>query len=108
MRGSANAPILATVTLTAALGLLLACAKTSTTALTSREPTFGSRTAASWAVASTSAISWAEAGSESSQASAGWWEANQVRNLAAERGATDVVLDTEAKGHLVGRGYRCW
>jgi hypothetical protein len=37
----------------------------------------------------------------------GWWEANQVRNFAAERGATDVVFDTEARGHLVGRGYRC-
>ncbi len=37
----------------------------------------------------------------------GWWEENQVRNLAAERGATDVVFDTEAKGHLIGKGYRC-
>ena len=37
----------------------------------------------------------------------GWWETDQVRGLASEKGATDVVLDKEAKGHLVGKGYRC-
>jgi hypothetical protein len=37
----------------------------------------------------------------------GPWEPNQVRNLVAERGGTDVVFDSEAKGHIIGRGYRC-
>lgn len=38
---------------------------------------------------------------------AGWWEVDQVRKLAAEGGATDVVLDTKVSGHLIGKGYRC-
>ncbi len=37
----------------------------------------------------------------------GPWEPNQVRNLVAEEGGTDVVFDPEAKGHITGRGYRC-
>jgi hypothetical protein len=37
----------------------------------------------------------------------GAWGSNQVRNLAAERGATDVVFDDTARGSTVGRGFRC-
>ncbi len=108
MRGSANAPILATVTLTAALGLLLACAKTSTTALTPEGAHV--RVSDSGVVGSCEYLGdfVGGGGLGIKPGVGGWWEANQVRNLAAERGATDVVLDTEAKGHLVGRGYRCW
>ncbi len=35
------------------------------------------------------------------------WSLNQVRNLAAERGATDVVVESQARGIVVGRAYRC-
>ena len=35
------------------------------------------------------------------------WAANQVRNLAAENGATDVVLDVTSGGGTFGKGYRC-
>jgi hypothetical protein len=35
------------------------------------------------------------------------WAGNQVRNLAAERGATDVVFDDQAFRNVVARGYRC-
>jgi hypothetical protein len=37
----------------------------------------------------------------------GYWEINQVRNGAAAAGATDVVIDRQSKGHVVGQGYRC-
>lgn len=37
----------------------------------------------------------------------GPWEPNQVRNLVAQRGGTDVVFDPAATGHIIGRGYRC-
>jgi hypothetical protein len=37
----------------------------------------------------------------------GTWGSNQVRNLAAEQGATDVVFDDTARGSAVGRGYKC-
>jgi hypothetical protein len=37
----------------------------------------------------------------------GYWEPNQVRNLVAQSGGTDVVFDERTRGHVVGRGYRC-
>src|SRR5580704_16651093 len=35
------------------------------------------------------------------------WAANQVRNVAAMGGATDVVLDVTSRGDTVGKGYVC-
>jgi hypothetical protein len=36
------------------------------------------------------------------------WGANQVRNQAAAKGATDVVLDRQSRGNVVvGDAYRC-
>lgn len=32
---------------------------------------------------------------------------NQVRNLAAEKGATDVVVEVQHPGDTLGHGYRC-
>lgn len=37
----------------------------------------------------------------------GWLATGQVRNRAAEGGATDVVWDDKVPGNLVGKGYRC-
>jgi hypothetical protein len=45
--------------------------------------------------------------SQSNRATASYLESNQVRNLAAAKGATDVVFDSKARGHVVGKGYKC-
>jgi hypothetical protein len=37
----------------------------------------------------------------------GVWARNQVRNLAAEHGATDVVIDDHTRSGVVGSAYRC-
>jgi hypothetical protein len=37
----------------------------------------------------------------------GAWASNQARNLAAEHGATDVVLAYQPDGNVVGKGYKC-
>ncbi|MDP9001467.1 MAG: DUF4156 domain-containing protein [Myxococcota bacterium] len=87
-----------------ALPLVLACAKTAPMALTPE----GARV---W-ISNGGRVSGCEylgdfvAGS-GPRGTPGAWASNQVRNLAAERGATDVVFDDQASRNVVGRGYRC-
>jgi hypothetical protein len=37
----------------------------------------------------------------------GDWASDQVRNIAAKSGATDIVFDGHARGEVVAKGYRC-
>ncbi len=35
------------------------------------------------------------------------WASNQVRNLAAKHGATDLIWDTASGDNPIGKAYRC-
>jgi hypothetical protein len=35
------------------------------------------------------------------------WATNYVRNMAAEHGATDLIVDEQVGGRVVGSAYRC-
>jgi hypothetical protein len=87
------------------LAMDLACTKTTPMALT---PEGGRvRVSDSTAVNGCESVGDFIGGTGARANATGPWEPNQVRNLVAERGGTDVVFDPEAKGHIIGRGYRC-
>jgi hypothetical protein len=86
---------------------LLGCAKTTPTALMPE----GARVRVS-EVATVDGCAYvgdfiASSAPESNRPTPSYLESNQVRNLAAAKGATDVVLDSKARGHIVGKGYKC-
>jgi hypothetical protein len=90
---------------TVACTLILACAKTTPAALTPE----GARVRVSDAsgVEGCEYIGDFVASQPSGKALPGWLATGQVRNRAAERGATNVVWDDQVRGNLVGKGYRC-
>jgi hypothetical protein len=89
------------------LGLTFACAKTAPRAITPE----GARVRISRAEAVAGCVYVGDfvggGGFGTKPGVGGWWETSQVQNLAAEKGATDVVLATAESGHVVGKGYRC-
>jgi hypothetical protein len=88
------------------MGLILACAKTTPTALTPE----GSRVRVSESIRVEGCeyrgdfVGWARGSGK------GPWTPlaeNRARNLASEQGATDLVLEFPANGDIIGKGYRC-
>jgi hypothetical protein len=88
-----------------ACALATACFKTTPAALTPAGA--GVRVSDASAVEGCEYIGDFVASQPSGKALPGWLAAGQVRNRAAEGGATDVVWDSKGHGNLVGNGYRC-